>query len=265
MPGFQHLLWGYELTYPVDWVHRSIADTEGFASIPEAFEAGYEGPNAGQLLVRAEWNGARQPVEPLWNNHIGMMAGMMGAKDVGSAPWMIGGATGFEAEIKLPQKENRRLWAGILEREFIVLHFMVTHPHQERSWFEPAVTKVISSLSFATHTQGVHLIPEGLPLPPGYVTIDPVTVLPDIANPGAWRAFDGADQIGALQAFYWREAPNYGWQLLEFIPFPSSVSDLGFARISLSKEGRSAILGLMPFGEENLTSASPARIVVKYG
>jgi hypothetical protein len=60
MPGFQHLLWGYELTYPVDWVHQTIGDAEGFASIPEAFEAGYEGPNAGHLLVRAEWNGTRQ-------------------------------------------------------------------------------------------------------------------------------------------------------------------------------------------------------------
>lgn len=264
MSGFQHLLWGYELNYPVDWVHQSIEDAEGFASIREAFEAGYEGPNAGHLLVRAEWNGTRQPIEPLWNDHIGMVGGMMGAKQVGSAPWKIGEATGFEAEIKLPQKENRRLWAGILEREFVVLHFMVTHPRQERQWFEPVVTKIISSLSFARHTLGVNWNPEGLPLPPGYSPIDPRQVIQDISTPEEWQAYEGSDQIGALQAFYWREAPNYGWKMVEFIPFPSPASDLGFVRVSLHKEGRNAVLGLMPYGDEPLTSKSPARIIVKY-
>jgi hypothetical protein len=264
MPVYQHLLWGYELTYPVGWVQRSFGDGEGFASIPEAFEQGYEGPNSGHILVRADWNSENQAVEPLWNDHIARVAGMMGAKQVGSAPWRMGGGVGLEAEIVLPKKNNRRLWAGMLAREFIVLQFLVTHPAQDRAWFEPAATQIISSLSFASHTHGIQTGPQGLPIPPGFTPVDPRSVIPDIQKPENWRAFAGQGRVGELQAFYYREASNYGWEILEFLPFPSSKTDLNFARLSLRKESETVTLGIMPDADGPLSSASQAKLVAKY-
>jgi hypothetical protein len=193
---------------------------------------------------------------------MGLAAGMMGAKKVGSAPWGMGGAFGMEAEILLPAKEDRRLWAGILEKDFTVLKFLVTHAKQDRPWFEPIATRIISSLSFPTRVQNIDLSPEGLPLPPGYSPADPALIIPDIADPMNWRAYDGQSQAGALQAFYLREAPNYGWQITEYVPFPSA-SDLGFARIHLHNDARQLILGIMPFGGSKVTSASPANLVWK--
>ncbi|HET9915114.1 MAG TPA: hypothetical protein VFQ13_24700, partial [Anaerolineales bacterium] len=148
MAVFRHILWGYELTYPDHWTHQSVQDADAFAppvpSIPpeetggfDALDPDHEGSSASQLLIRGEWNWERQPIEPLWNRHIGMLAGMLGARQVGSAPWKLGDATGLEAEIVLPKKDNRRLWTGILMRDFRVLHFMVSHPKKVREQFEP--------------------------------------------------------------------------------------------------------------------------------
>ena len=147
MKKFRHILWGYELTYPDHWTHQFVQDADAFApSVPsataeesgdavDAVDLDPEGLEAGQLLVRGEWNWERQPIEPLWNRHMGLMAGMIGAKQVGSAPWKLGDATGLEAEIVLPKKDNRRLWTGILMHDFRVLHFMVTHPKEIREEF----------------------------------------------------------------------------------------------------------------------------------
>ena len=103
---FRHILWGYELTHPDHWVHQEVQDADAFANTSDALESHYSAPDAGQLLVRGEWNWQRQPIEPLWNHHVGMLAGMMGAKQVGSAPWRLGEAVGVEAEIVLPKKDN---------------------------------------------------------------------------------------------------------------------------------------------------------------
>ena len=264
MSQFQHPLWGYQLTYPDDWAHLTVGDAEGFAAQPQALEPGSQEPKSGHILVSAEWNCARQPIGPLWSQHIGLMAGILGAKQVGSAAWRMGSAVGIEAEIVLPKKENLRLWAGILEKDFTVLKFMVTHPRADRAWFEPAATRILSSLSFAGRVQGITLSSEGLPLPPGYAPTDPTLIIPDIADTKSWRAYDGQSQAGALQAFYLREAPNYGWQVIEYVPFPSA-SDLGFARLEMEKDAQRAVLGIMPFGETRVTSTSPARLVLKLG
>src|SRR5512146_108307 len=101
MKVYQHILWGYEITYPDAWFHRQAQDTDIFLANPDALDPGYDGPDAGQVQVRGEWNWARQQVEPLWNQHIGRLAGMLGASQVGSAPWRIGDAAGLEAEIVL--------------------------------------------------------------------------------------------------------------------------------------------------------------------
>lgn len=275
MKKFRQILWGYELTYPDHWTHQVVQDADAFApstsviaeegGAVDAVDLAPEGLEDGQLLVRGEWNWERQPVEPLWNRHIGLMAGMIGAKKVGSAPWKLGDATGLEAEIVLPKKDNQRLWTGILMHDFRVLHFMVTHPKAARAEFEPVVTKVISSLCFPNRILGIKTNREGIPLPPGYKAVDPKTILTDISDPANWRAYSGKAGIGALQAFYLREVPIHNWEMEEYVPFPSSA-ELGFARLQLRRRDRKITLGMMPFdpsGSGTITSSSPANIVVK--
>jgi len=262
MTTFQHTLWGYELTYPADWVHLTLGDVEGFAEIAGALEPGYTGEKSGHLLVKAEWNAALQPVEPLWGRHMGVTAGLIGAKRVGSAPWQMGGAVGLEAELSMPKVSNVRLWSGILARDFLVLHFMVTHPKDDRARFEPLVTKLIASLRFVPAIAGLVVEAQGLPLPPGYALTDPRRVIPDIADPAPWSAYGGQSPVGALQAFYLREAVAHGWTVEEFLPFPLDTG-LGFARFRLKKDDTAVMMGLMPAGAERVTVSSPASIVIK--
>jgi len=262
MTIFQDVLWGYELTYPADWVHLTLGQVEGFAELAAALEPDYTGEKSGHLLVKAEWNAALQPVEPLWSQHIGFTAGLIGAKRVGSAPWHMGGAAGLEAEIALPKLSNLRLWSGILARDFLVLHFMVAHPKDDRARFEPLVTKVIASLHFVPAIPGLAVEANGLPLPPGYAPIDPRQVIPDIADAAPWSAYGGYSPVGALQEFYLREAIAHGWTVEELVPFPADTG-LGFARLRLKKDGEALMVGLMPAGDESVTASSPANIVIK--
>jgi len=267
MTIFRNILWGYELKYPEHWTHQVMQDADAFVSVTEALDPYYEGADAGQILVRGEWNWERKPIEPLWNQHIGKLAGLMGAKEVGSAPWKLGQAAGLEAEIVLPKKDNRRLWTGILMQDFRVLHFMVTHPKDVRESFEPAATKLISSLRFPNRILGIKASREGLPLPPKYAPADPKNILTDIPDPKNWRAYSGEAGIGALQAFYLREVPIHNWEMEEYVPFPSS-SELGFARFQLRRDNRKIMLGLMPYdpaGSGKITPSSPANVVFKIG
>ncbi|MBA4383154.1 MAG: hypothetical protein C0410_00310 [Anaerolinea sp.] len=245
MTVFQHILWGYELTYPNLWVHQKNQDTDYFVSTIEALNPEYEGSDAGQIQVRGEWNWARQNIEPLWNMHIGKIAGILGAKNVGSAPWRIGDSNGIEAEIVLPKKDNNRLWTGILMHDFCVLHFMVMHPKDKREEFEPEATRIISSLQFPKVISGSKITSEGLPLPPNFDPIDPQKILDDITDAINWRAFTGEAEVGALQSFYLRELLAHNWEIVEYIPF-SSMTELGFARYKLQKEKQKLILGLLP-------------------
>ena len=188
---------------------------------------------------------------------------MLGAKEVGSAPWKIGEAAGLEAEIVLPKKDNQRLWTGILMRDFRVIHFMVTHPKEVREEFEPVATKLISSLRFPARILGIKVSREGVPLPPGYTAVDPKSILPDISDSEKWRAYSGTDGIGALQAFYLREIPIHNWDIAEYVPFPGS-SDLGFARFQLRRDNKQITLGIMPSEiSEKMISSSPANVVFK--
>ena len=274
MKVFRHLLWGFELTYPDHWTHQSVQDADAFIPhVPstnaqdthDSLDAESEGLDAGQLVVRGEWNWERKPIEPLWNRHIGLLAGMIGAKQVGSAPWKLGETVGFEAEIVLPKKDNQRLWTGILMRDFRVLHFMVTHPKEARQAFEPEATKVISSLRFPNRILGIKTNHEGIPLPPGYEPVDPKSILADVSDPINWRAYSGQAGIGALQAFYLREVPIHNWEMDEYVPFPGA-SELGFARLQLRRSNIKITLGMMPYeasGSGTITPSSPANIVIK--
>ncbi len=264
MGVFQHVLWGFELTYSDDWIHRKMGEVDGFASIPEALTPDYSGPKSGQVLVRGEFNCARQPIEPIWNRHIGMLASWLGAHQVGSSPWSMAGALGVEAEIVLPKKDDRRLWTGILERDMTVLHFIVLHLKEEYEFFQTQATQIISSLRFPPEVAGVHTGAEGLPIPPDYEPVAPQDVIDDIPNPALWRAYEGNSGIGALQSFYLREAPNYGWSVVEFVPHPSPA-ELGFSRFKLKKGDAIITLGLMPYQQDAGDLPQPARIVMKLG
>lgn len=268
MTIFQHALWGYEIAYPDYWTHQTLQDTDAFVITPDALDPDYLGENAGQVFVRGEWNWACQPIEPLWNKHIGMLAGILGAKEVGSAPWRIGDAIGLEAEIVLPKKDNRRLWTGVMMRDFRVLHFMVTHPKEARAQFEPVATKLIASLRFPNRILGINTSPEGIPLPPDYSPVDPQSILTDIPDPQPWRAYSSnagasTDSVGALQAFYLRELPIHNWEMEEYVPFPGP-SELGFARFQLCRDNLRITLGLMPSGTTETGAASgQTKIVFK--
>jgi hypothetical protein len=251
MKSFQQTFWGYELEIPDDWVHRPLEDADGFAATSEALELGYEGSNLGHILVRGEWNWQRQPIEPIWKQHMTRLSIMLGAKKVGSAPWTMGGGLGLEAVIQLPKKVDNRLWTGILAFRDIVLHFMVTHKKDERQWFEPLATQVLSSLRFINKADHLDLNENGLPLPPGYTPTDPKSILADLSDLEPWQAFEGNASPGALQAFYTREAPAHGWKLQEYVPYPEPSSGLGFARYKFHKSGKTYTLGIFPFGEKN--------------
>lgn len=250
MALFHQVLWGYELDYPDQWVHLTQGAIETFAANPDALLPDYSGPNSGQVMVRAEWNAAGQPIHPLWNRHIGMLAGWIGAKKVGAAPWQMAGASGIEAEIVLATKDPRRLWTGILEHRLTVLHFIVLHLKEERTAFEPAATGLISSLRLLARTAGLEVNEEGLPLPPGYALIPAQDIIDDIREPQNWRAYDGGSGIDALQAFYVREAPNYGWMISEYVPYPGG-NGIDFARLRLERAERQITLGILPYRDGN--------------
>lgn len=262
MVKFQQQLWGYELAYPDDWVHRSMGEVEGFAAHPEALEPAQNDLKSGHLLARAEWNGLLHSIEALWQAHIGKVASMVGAKKIGAAPWTLAGAEGFEAEIVLPKKEHNRLWAGFLSRGTILLEFMVAHPLNDRSWFEPQVTAILKSLHFAAHVDGITVHECGIPLPPDCLEVDPTEVLTDISDPAMWQVFETPHSIGGLQAFYLREAPHYGWTIETFQPFPGD-HDLGFARLGLCREERLIALGLLPYRGHQLERDLPGLIAVQ--
>jgi hypothetical protein len=263
MSKFQHLLWGIELTYPDTWVHRSLPETEGFAPNPEAFEFDAQGPGTGHILMRIDWNGTLQPVDKLWTQHIGQTAGMLRAKNIGAAHWHMGGGNGYEAEIVLPKRENRRLWVGMLSYGFILLQLMVSHPTEDYNWFQPTATEIIKSLKFPRKMEGIGENSEGLPLPPDYHAVDPAVIIPDIDPGDRWTAYDGNSSAGSLQAFYVREMLGRGWLLEEIAPFPGG-ENLSFARIKFTRQEDSITIGVMPKAQAAQPARAPASIVMRY-
>jgi hypothetical protein len=263
MPIFQHPLWGYQLAYPESWAHRTVGETEAFVADLEALGPDNPGAAAGQILVRAELNYPPRLIEPVWNQHIAQVAGMLGARQVGSAPWRMAGATGIEAEIVLPKRENQRLWAGVLARGYVILKFAVIHGKEQRSLYEPLATGIISSLKFLNKVDGLAFNDWGLPLPPGYQPAAPSEIVQDISDPQNWQAYDGRSAIDALQAFYLREMENAGWEIVEYVPFPSLV-ELGFARMQVRKDDFSVTLGVLPFGTEAVTASSPGKLAFRF-
>ena len=106
MAIFNNTLWGYRLTHPDNWVHKTFGDIEAYAAIMEAHSTEYTGPNAGHLALRCEFNHTGKSIDPLWNQYLAKLSIMMSAKKVGSAPLHLRGGIGFEAEVVLPKKKT---------------------------------------------------------------------------------------------------------------------------------------------------------------
>jgi hypothetical protein len=245
MKAFVHPLWGFSIDVPAGWVHRQLPDADAFAEAEEGLASGYAGPLGGHVIIQAEWNGLRRPIEPIWQDHITRVAAMFGAKRVGSAPWRVGPAAGLEAEIVLPKKTSDRLWLGVLSHDLVVLKVLVSHPLARRADFEPQATAVLRSLRFLKGVEGLTPHPRGLPLPPNCTRLPAAEVLADLGTEGSWEAFETPHSMGAVQAFYWREAPAAGWEITSFQPFPGEHPH-PFARVGLRKGGQVVALGILP-------------------
>jgi hypothetical protein len=245
MKSFQHQLWGYQIDFPDSWDHRVFDHRDGFSADPEAFLPGYQGEKLAQVLISGEWNSLAKPIYELWSAHLGKTAIMLGAKKMGGAVWRLAGAQGYEVEIALPQKSRVRLWAGILENGLLVLSMVAMHWKENKSEMEPLISSIISSLKYLKGVNEIGGTGWGLPLPSPIEEADPQLIIPDITDPEDWQAYRTHYPVGALQAFYTRELPNFHWQVLRYLPFPNSTG-LGFARYIMEKAGRSFSLGLMP-------------------
>ena len=259
MQIYQNLLWGYKLQIPDDWKHTRQENADWFSPNRDNEETNYQG----HLIIAAEWIYPPRGIEQLWQKHILSTAGKVEAKNIGSAPWRIDKASGYEAEIVLPKRENKRLWTGILLYGPLLLNMVVAHHLKERNTFEPLISEILLSLEFPEHFPETVLNPIGVPLPPAYQLSDVKEILSDINEGDIWYAYQGKETIGSLQAFYARELTAAGWFIQEFVSFPEQAKDIGFCRIRIQKEEKNCILGLMPYGEEILTSKSPANIVIK--
>lgn len=245
MATFTHPLWGYSLTYPDAWIHHTSAEIEAFATRLEALHVDTAGPKDGHCLVRGEFNYSQKDINLLWKDHLVKLGLMVGAKNVGSAPLRIGGGVGFEAEIVLPKTKNQRLWTGLLAYGLTILHLVVSHPLDQRGWFEPLASALVTSLRFKSKTDGLETIPAGVPLPHGYTSIQPDSLLSNIKTQQGWLAFTGQALCDALQAFFLRELPHLGWEIMEFIPYPNQTNT-GFARFQLRKQNRELTLAILP-------------------
>jgi hypothetical protein len=259
MITFTDHLWGYRLTYPNDWVEQRSNEIQAFAAVPEALNQNYTGPQAGYLLVRGEFNHTAESIDPLWSSHITKISMMVGAKNLGSAPFAVEGGTGYEAEIVLPKTKNKRLWTGILSYGLAILHLMVEHPLDQRVFFEPLVTGIIASLRFIHHLPNLTTTERNIPLPPVFENINPKSILSDIDDHQEWEAYAVEDTTGSLQAFYTRELPHYGWEISDFTPYPNQ-SEIQLARFHLTKGEENAVLGILPKPREDIASG----IVIRY-
>ena len=245
MNTFQHQLWGYQIDLPDHWQHQAFGQKDGYSEDPEAFLPNYQGEKLAQLLINGEWNSLQRPVMDLWKQHLGKTSLMLGAKNLGAAVWEMAGARGFEVEIVLPKKSPHRLWTGILENGFLVLTFLVLHWKEKRGEIEPLISQTIASLKYLKGVDQVDQLSNGLPIPAPVKSIGPLSVVPDISDPENWQAFQSDFSPGALQAFYLRELPRFGWNITRYVPFPNS-GDLPFSRLLLEKDGQTHSLGLMP-------------------
>ncbi|NPA92019.1 MAG: hypothetical protein GXO55_11350 [Chloroflexi bacterium] len=250
MPTFVHPLWGYALEYPEDWVWREEGEVTAFAPHEEALSLTYQGDRMGHFVVRPELNPYLRPIEPLWTHYITRIGIMRGAKKVGASPLEVGNLKGYEAELLLPTKENKRLWVGLLAGGGVVLHLMVTHRKDEKDYFQPLVSRMVQSIRFVERTEGVSLDDWHIPVPPGYTPAPPGEVVEGDLSGQKWKAYTGDAPIAALQVFFLRELPHAGWHIDAYYPYPNRDREVRFASFLISQEGQEGVVALLPRGEK---------------
>lgn len=246
MPTFVHPLWGYALEYPREWVWKDQGEVVAFAPHQQALDSiGSENPQ-GHFAIRPELNPYLRPIDPLWTEYITRVGIMKGAKKVGGARLKAGNLEGYEAELLMPAKQNRRLWIGLLAAGGIILHLMLTHDKEEQATFQSPVSRMVQSLRFVAHTEGVHTNEAGIPLPPHYAPAPVESVLADTTAEEGWEARTGQAPIAALQAFYLRELPQHGWEITAYYPFPNREASIRFASFLIQRDATRAIVALLP-------------------
>ena len=260
MPTFVHPLWGYALDYPEGWAHRDEGEVVAFAARPEALDPDYDGEGMGYLLIRPELNPFMRPIEPLWTEYITKIAIMRGAKKLGASPLKVGNLQGYEAELLLPMRQRRRLWVGLLAAGGVVLHLMVTHRKDDREIFQQPASQMVSSLRFVAGVENVAVTGRGVPIPPNYrpATVD--DVVDGVNDLARWEAFTGNAPIGGVQVFYLREAPQHGWTVSEYYPYPNAKAPAPFARLILEKGDEVAAVAMLPRDE-----GRAADVAIHYG
>jgi len=254
MTNFYNPIWGYQLSYPDKWVHQTSGEVEAFAANHNALNKEYFGDDAGHLATRCEFNHTGESIDPIWNEHISKLSVMMGAKNIGAAPFSMGGGKGYEAEIVMPKKQNKRLWTGLLSYGYTILHLMVTHPLELRKQFEPIANDIVSSLRFISHVPNLPTTENRIPLPPHFDETDPTELLKDIKPNQEWHAYSGNASVDALQAFCLRELPKFGWEIIEFTPYPNTL-DMPFARVHIQKDEHPISIGLIPMDNNHMMSS----------
>ncbi len=260
MPTFVHPLWGYALEYPQGWAHRDEGEVVAFAARPEALNTDYDGEGMGYLLIRPELNPFLRPIEPLWTEYITKIAIMRGAKKLGASPLHVGTLQGYEAELLLPARQNRRLWVGLLAAGGVILHLMVTHRKDDRDAFQQPASRMVASLRFVAGVDGVALTEQGVPLPPNYRPVPVHDVVDDVKDPARWQAFTGNAPIAGVQVFYLREAARHGWTVSEYYPYPNAKAPMPFARLLLEKDGAVTAVALLPRDKGRATD-----VAIHYG
>ena len=246
MPEFVHPLWGYALEYPDGWVWKEEGEVTAFAPHEDALSLTYEGERMGHLAIRPELNPYLRPIEPLWTQYITRISIMRGAKKMGASPLKVGNLQGYEAELLLPVKHNKRLWIGLLAAGGIVLHLVATHRKDEREYFQPLLSKMVQSIRFVERTGYGDVSPAGLPIPPKYHPAPAQDVIDAPNLEHVWEAYKGNAPIAALQVFYLRELPHLGWHVDTYYPYPNRNADIRFASFLAHNDDRTVVIALIP-------------------
>ncbi len=261
MPTFVHPLWGYALDYPDGWVWAEQGEVTAFGPDEDKLN-----PNnlqqAAHFAIRPELNPYLRPIEPLWTAYITRVSIMKGAKKVGASPLKAGKLAGYESELLMPAKQQRRLWVGLLAAGGIILHLMLTHPIDEKATFQAPVSRMVQSLRFVAHTDDLAQNAAGVPLPPHYRPTAVESVLADTNAEQGWEAWAGDAPLAALQAFYLRELPQHGWKIAAYYPFPNREPDIRFASFLAQREGAQAIVALIPHGEHPIRGHLAIRLTL---
>jgi len=97
---------------------------------------------------------------------------------------------------------------------------------------------------YPNHISQTNTTPEGIPLPPGNLSIDLLLAVSNLKHPEARAAFEINEGIGSAHPFYLCEVIAQEWTIDEYMPCHNGQS-LGFARFRLVRAEHVAGVGLL--------------------